>query len=76
MPSIAPGAIEKQKLVYILNRDASANLTISSPLEAHKSNTFVYSCAVRCVVQTGVVMVARSGHPADGARVGLRPVRP
>ena len=33
--------------MYILNRDASANLTISSPLEAHKSNTFVYSCTVR-----------------------------
>ncbi|XP_071959177.1 splicing factor 3B subunit 3-like isoform X1 [Antedon mediterranea] len=36
------GAIEKQKLVYILNRDAQARLTISSPLEAHKSNTFCY----------------------------------
>ena len=36
------GAIEKQKLVYILNRDAQARLTISSPLEAHKSNTLVY----------------------------------
>ena len=36
------GAIEKQKLVYILNRDAQAHLTISSPLEAHKSNTLVY----------------------------------
>ncbi|CAG2123483.1 unnamed protein product, partial [Medioppia subpectinata] len=35
-------AVEKQKLVYILNRDASARLTISSPLEAHKSNTFVF----------------------------------
>jgi len=35
-------AVEKQKLVYILNRDAQARLTISSPLEAHKSNTFVY----------------------------------
>lgn len=35
-------AVEKQKLVYILNRDAAARLTISSPLEAHKSNTFVY----------------------------------
>jgi splicing factor 3B subunit 3 len=34
--------VEKQKLVYILNRDAQARLTISSPLEAHKSNTFVY----------------------------------
>ncbi|KAG8042161.1 hypothetical protein G9C98_000152 [Cotesia typhae] len=35
-------AIEKQKLVYILNRDPEARLTISSPLEAHKSNTLVY----------------------------------
>jgi len=39
---IVLGAIEKQKLVYILNRDAEARLTISSPLEAHKSNTLVY----------------------------------
>ena len=29
-------------MVYILNRDASARLTISSPLEAHKSHTLVY----------------------------------
>jgi len=36
------GAVEKQKLVYILNRDAQARLTISSPLEAHKSTTLVY----------------------------------
>jgi len=36
------GATEKQKLVYILNRDAQARLTISSPLEAHKSNTLVF----------------------------------
>lgn len=37
------GAAEKQKLVYVLNRDNSARLTISSPLEAHKSHTIVYS---------------------------------
>ena len=36
------GAVEKQKLVYILNRDTAARLTISSPLEAHKSHTLVY----------------------------------
>lgn len=36
------GAVEKQKLVYILNRDAQARLTISSPLEAHKGSTLVY----------------------------------
>ena len=34
--------MEKQKLVYILNRDAQAHLTISSPLEAHKNNTILY----------------------------------
>jgi splicing factor 3B subunit 3 len=37
------GAIEKQKFVYILNRDSAARLTISSPLEAHKSHTLVYA---------------------------------
>jgi len=42
IPILISGAIEKQKLVYILNRDAEARLTISSPLEAHKSNTLVY----------------------------------
>lgn len=42
MSSLSAGAIEKQKLVYILNRDAAARLTISSPLEAHKANTLVY----------------------------------
>ena len=28
--------------MYILNRDSAAKLTISSPLEAHKSHTIVY----------------------------------
>jgi splicing factor 3B subunit 3 len=36
------GAVEKQKLVYIMNRDAAARLTISSPLEAHKAHTLVF----------------------------------
>ena len=38
-------AVEKQKMVYVLNRDAAANLTISSPLEAHKSHTLAFSVA-------------------------------
>jgi splicing factor 3B subunit 3 len=38
-------AVEKQKFVYVLNRDAAANLTISSPLEAHKSHNIVFACA-------------------------------
>ncbi len=41
--------IEKQKFVYVLNRDSAANLTISSPLEAHKSHTIVFSvCGLDC----------------------------
>ena len=34
--------MEKAKLVYILNRDAAANLTISSPLEAHKNAAIIH----------------------------------
>ncbi|KAJ3101047.1 Splicing factor 3B subunit 3 [Phlyctochytrium planicorne] len=36
------GAVEKQKLVYILNRNSTSDLTISSPLEAHKSHNICY----------------------------------
>jgi len=35
--------VEKQKFVYIMNRDAANKLTISSPLEAHKSETIIYA---------------------------------
>ncbi|KAI1715078.1 mono-functional DNA-alkylating methyl methanesulfonate n-term domain-containing protein [Ditylenchus destructor] len=41
--AICIGAVEKQKLVYILNRDAQANLTISSPLEAHKNYSICFA---------------------------------
>lgn len=34
---------EKTKLVYVLNRNAQAELTISSPLEAHKAGVLVVS---------------------------------
>jgi len=41
------GAVEKQKFVYILNRDSNAKLIISSPLEAHKSNSLTFAmCGV------------------------------
>jgi splicing factor 3B subunit 3 len=40
--AIMIGAVEKQKLVYVMNRDASSRLTISSPLEAHKPNTIAF----------------------------------
>ena len=40
--SVMIAAVEKAKLVYILNRDAAANLTISSPLEAHKNQAITH----------------------------------
>ncbi|WFD27989.1 pre-mRNA-splicing factor rse1 [Malassezia nana] len=43
------GAVEKAKLIYILNRDAQAHLTISSPLEAHRVTTLV-----ECIVGVDV----------------------
>ncbi|KAF5701582.1 pre-mRNA-splicing factor rse-1 [Fusarium globosum] len=36
-------SIEKNKLVYVLNRNSQAELTISSPLEAHKHGVLVLS---------------------------------
>ncbi|KAI9889964.1 MAG: pre-mRNA-splicing factor rse1 [Vezdaea aestivalis] len=36
-------AVEKNKLVYVLNRNSQAELTISSPLEAHKAQTLVFT---------------------------------
>ena len=45
--AVMVAAVEKQKFVYVLNRDSAANLTISSPLEAHKSQNIVFSvCAL------------------------------
>ena len=47
--AICLGAIEKNKLVYVMNRDNEANLTISSPLEANKSHAIVFHmCALDC----------------------------
>ncbi|PTB46472.1 Pre-mRNA-splicing factor rse1 [Trichoderma asperellum] len=36
-------SVEKNKLVYVLNRNSQAELTISSPLEAHKPGVLVIS---------------------------------
>eukprot|EP01035_Chromulina_nebulosa_P017475 gene17475-23027_t len=41
--AILIGAIEKQRFVYVMNRDSANRLTISSPLEAHKSETILFS---------------------------------
>lgn len=39
--SVMVGAIEKAKLVYVLNRNAEGKLFPSSPLEAHKANAII-----------------------------------
>jgi splicing factor 3B subunit 3 len=36
-------SVEKNKLVYILNRDPQAKVQISSPLEAHKAHSLVFA---------------------------------
>ena len=36
-------SVEKNKIVYVLNRNAQTQLTISSPLEAHKPQTLVFA---------------------------------
>jgi splicing factor 3B subunit 3 len=41
--AIMIAGIEKQKFVYIMNRDSANRLTISSPLEAHKSESILFS---------------------------------
>ena len=40
--AIMIGALEKKKFVYVMNRDASGRLTISSPLSAHKNKTITF----------------------------------
>jgi splicing factor 3B subunit 3 len=40
--AIMLSAIEKQKFVYIINRDTENKMTISSPLEAHKSHNICF----------------------------------
>ncbi|ANB11927.1 Rse1p [Sugiyamaella lignohabitans] len=36
-------SVERNKIVYVLNRDAQLNITISSPLEAHTVKSLVYA---------------------------------
>ena len=43
--AIMIGAIEKQKFVYLTSRDNENRMTISSPLEAHKTHTLCFDLA-------------------------------
>jgi hypothetical protein len=66
------GAVEKQKFVYVLNRDSAANLTISSPLEAHKSHNIVFSmCALDCGFDNPIFAAIELDY-ADADQVGPR----
>ncbi|KAH8673671.1 Pre-mRNA-splicing factor rse-1 [Xylariales sp. PMI_506] len=51
-------SIEKNKLVYVLNRNSQAELTISSPLEAHKPGTLVLSTVALDVGYSNPVFAA------------------
>lgn len=67
------GAVEKQKLVYVLNRDSAANLTISSPLEAHKSHNIVFSITGLDCGFDNPVFAAIELDYSDADQVRLKP---
>ncbi|KAF5964028.1 pre-mRNA-splicing factor rse-1 [Fusarium bulbicola] len=57
-------SIEKNKLVYVLNRNSQAELTISSPLEAHKHGVQVLALiALDVGYSNPVFAVLETGHP-------------
>lgn len=41
--SILIGSVEKQRFAYVMNRDSTNKLTISSPLEAHRPDSILFS---------------------------------
>jgi splicing factor 3B subunit 3 len=51
-------SVEKNKLVYVLNRNSQAELTISSPLEAHKAQTLVFAMVALDVGYSNPVFAA------------------
>jgi len=51
-------SLEKNKLVYVLNRNSQAELTISSPLEAHKHGVLVLSLVALDVGYSNPVFAA------------------
>ncbi|KAK2070300.1 hypothetical protein P8C59_004806 [Phyllachora maydis] len=58
-------SLEKNKLVYVLNRNAQAELTISSPLEAHKHGVLVLSLVALDVGYSNPVFAALEIDYAD-----------
>lgn len=58
-------SIEKNKLVYVLNRNSQAELTISSPLEAHKNGVLVFSLVALDVGYSNPVFAALETDYSD-----------
>jgi splicing factor 3B subunit 3 len=58
-------SIEKNKLVYVLNRNSQAELTISSPLEAHKQGVLVLSLVALDVGYSNPVFAALEMETAE-----------
>jgi splicing factor 3B subunit 3 len=56
--AIMIGAIEKQKFVYLTSRDSENKMTISSPLEAHKSHSICFDIAALDVGYENPIFVA------------------
>ncbi|OAA62796.1 Cleavage/polyadenylation specificity factor, A subunit [Niveomyces insectorum RCEF 264] len=64
-------SVEKSKLVYVLNRNTEAELTISSPLEAHKHGTLVFALVALDVGYANPVFAAIETSYEDFAAEAL-----
>lgn len=58
-------SVEKSKLVYVFNRNAQAELTISSPLEAHKHGVLVFSLVALDVGYSNPVFASLETNYSD-----------
>ena len=59
-------SVEKNKLVYVLNRDSAANLTISSPLEAHRPQSITFALVGLDVGYENPIFAALEVDYSDG----------
>lgn len=76
-PRCSRAPSSRRQLVYILNRDATARLTISSPLEAHKAHTIVFHVAALDVGFENPVFacIEADYEEADEGRVAVRDIK-
>jgi splicing factor 3B subunit 3 len=60
MISFSQAALEKQKLVYLLSGDSAGSLNVSSPLEAHSSNSILFSATALDVGNNNPIVCSSS----------------